>query len=55
MLTSFDTRSMYNTMNRSVDYGIQGYYVEKVYADPLKQIQQRNWAKIQKGQKSRNY
>ncbi len=55
MSSSFDTRSMYNQINRSADYGIAGYHVEKVYADPLEQIKQREYAKVKKGEKSRMY
>ncbi len=49
MSSSFDTRSMYNQINRSADYGIGGYHIEKVYVDPLEQIRQREYAKIKKG------
>lgn len=38
MSASIGIREMYQSANRSLDYGIAGYQVEKKYIDPIKQL-----------------
>lgn len=43
---------MYNQVYRVQTTGIDGYDYEKKYADPLKQMKERSYLSVKKGQKS---
>jgi hypothetical protein len=32
---NFEVKAMFNQTNKTADYGIPGYHVEKIYFDPL--------------------
>lgn len=55
MSVNISVPDMYSQVTKSGDTGIQGYHVQKVYCDPLEQIKQRQYAKIKKGEKSRQH
>lgn len=46
---------MYKVINKLNTKGIEGYDFEKKYCDPLKQVQEREYAKIKKGTKTRKH
>ena len=55
MSSALSTQEIYSLSHSTNLGGIEGYHVEKKHFDPLKQIEERRSATLQKGQKSRKH